>query len=123
MEHQYDKYRQRDQRHAGHHERATRQCRDLRAGDNQSVWRDHQLQCHADSDRRPGSFRLGSIPSPRFVNAPFGVTLIRAVDSINQVFTNFAGAVALTASNGITVNPTTSGGFTQGVHGPVVTIS
>jgi len=54
------------------------------------------------------------IPSPRFVNAPFGVSIL-AMDSINQLFTNFNRTVLLSATNGATVNPPVTGGFVQGV--------
>jgi hypothetical protein len=66
-------------------------------------------------------FNWSAIPSPRFVNAPFGVT-IQAVDSINQVFTNFTGTVSLTAVDGTTVVPSSSGNFVQGVWGGSLTI-
>jgi len=61
-------------------------------------------------------FNWSTIPSPRFVNAPFGVT-IHAVDSINQVFTNFTGTVSLRAVDGTAVVPSSSGNFVQGVWG------
>jgi hypothetical protein len=67
-------------------------------------------------------FVWGSIPSPRFVNSPFGVS-IRAMDSINQLFTNFTGTVALSASGTggtVPVNPPGSSSFVSGAWaGPV----
>jgi hypothetical protein len=67
-------------------------------------------------------FTWNLVPSPRFVNAPFSVS-IRAMDSINQLFTNFAGTVLLTATNGIPVTPGVSGGFVQGTSSNLITIS
>jgi len=66
-------------------------------------------------------FNWSTIPSPRFVNAPFSVT-IQAVDSVNQVFTNFTGTVSLTAVDGTAVVPSSSGNFVQGVWGGSLTI-
>jgi hypothetical protein len=66
-------------------------------------------------------FSWNPIPSPRFVNAPFGVA-IQARDSINQVFTNFTGTVALAATNGATVTPLVSSNFVQGAWIGSVTI-
>jgi hypothetical protein len=64
-------------------------------------------------------FAWGSIPSPRFVNSPFGVS-IQAMDSINQLFTNFTGTVALSASGAAPVNPPVSSSFVLGAWaGPV----
>jgi len=59
-------------------------------------------------------FAWGAIPSPRFANHPFGVS-IRAMDSINQVFTNFAGSGMLTAPGDMSLQPAISGNFAQGV--------
>lgn len=66
-------------------------------------------------------FTWSPIPSPRFVNAPFGVT-IQAMDSINQVFSNFTGSVLLATTDGVPVNPPGSGGFVQGVWAGSITI-
>lgn len=62
------------------------------------------------------------VPSPRFVNGPFVVT-VQAMDSIGQLFTNFNGAVALGTTNGVAVNPPGSSGFVQGTWSGSVTIS
>ena len=62
-----------------------------------------------------------SIPSPRFVNAPFGVS-IQALDAINQVFTNFTGTAILTAT-GVPVNPRYADGFIQGAWTGSLTIA
>jgi len=59
-------------------------------------------------------FAWNLIPSPRFVNAPFGVSIL-AMDSINQLFTNFNRTAQLSATNGVPVNPPVTGGFVQGV--------
>jgi len=65
-------------------------------------------------------FTWSPVPSPRFVGAPFGVS-VQARDSINQLFTNFTGVVFFTVTNGATVKPPTSGSFVQGVwNGPVM---
>jgi len=66
-------------------------------------------------------FAWNTVPSPRFVNVPFGVT-IQAMDSINQVFTNFTGTVALATTNGITLNTSASGNFAQGFWAGSLTI-
>ncbi|HEV2694094.1 MAG TPA: immunoglobulin domain-containing protein, partial [Verrucomicrobiae bacterium] len=67
-------------------------------------------------------FAWGSVPSPRFASAPF-VTTIRAMDSINQQFTNFTGAVFLTTTNGIPLIPGISGSFTQGAWAGSITVT
>jgi hypothetical protein len=59
-------------------------------------------------------FAWDSIPSPRFVNTPFAVT-IRAQDSTNGLFTNFTGTAILGTTNGVAVAPSVSGNFVQGV--------
>jgi len=66
-------------------------------------------------------FAWSHIPSPRFVNAPFGVSF-QALDSINQVFTNFTGTAILTAP-GVPVNPSYADGFIQGAWTGSLTIS
>ena len=66
-------------------------------------------------------FSWSQIPSPRFINVPFGVS-IQARDSINQLFTNFTGVVSLTTSNGTVVMPSVSGNFSQGLWSGSVTI-
>jgi hypothetical protein len=59
-------------------------------------------------------FAWDSIPSARFVNTPFAVT-IRAQDSTNGLFTNFTGTAILGTTNGVAVAPSVSGNFVQGV--------
>jgi hypothetical protein len=66
-------------------------------------------------------FSWSPIPSLRFVNAPFGVA-VQARDSINQVFSNFTGTVALTVTNGAALSPLVSSNFIQGVWVGSVTI-
>src|SRR5208283_4392280 len=58
----------------------------------------------------PNHFSWGQIPSPRFVNTPFSVT-IQACDMTNGIFTNFTGAVFLGSTNGVPVTPAISGNF------------
>jgi hypothetical protein len=67
-------------------------------------------------------FAWGSIPSLRFVNTPFAVT-IRAQDPTNGIFTNFTGTAILGTTNGIAVAPSVSGNFVQGVWTGSVVIS
>jgi hypothetical protein len=59
-------------------------------------------------------FAWGPIPSPRYVSAPFAVTL-RAQNQTNGNFTNFTGTALLGTTNGIAVTPSVSGNFVQGV--------
>ena len=59
-------------------------------------------------------FAWGSIPSLRFANAPFAVTIL-AQDMTNGPFTNFTGTAILGTTNGIAVAPSVSGNFVQGV--------
>jgi subtilase family serine protease len=67
-------------------------------------------------------FVWNTIPSPRFANAPFGVT-IEAMDADNQLFTDFNGTALLTTLNGVPVRPPVSTSFSQGVWTGTVTIS
>jgi hypothetical protein len=67
-------------------------------------------------------FAWNPIPSPRFVNTPFAVTL-RAQDMTNGLFTNFTGTAILGTTNGIAVTPPVSGNFIQGVWTGAVVIS
>jgi hypothetical protein len=62
------------------------------------------------------------IPSPRFVNAPFPVT-ITAQDVDNDTFTNFNGTVLLSSSNYVPIHPAVSGNFRQGVWMGTITVS
>src|SRR6185503_17688716 len=59
-------------------------------------------------------FGWSPIPSPRFVHGAFGVT-VTALDTTNAVFTDFAGAVSLSATNGVPVTPQLSDNFVDGV--------
>ena len=67
-------------------------------------------------------FIWNQIPSPRFLNVPFTVT-IQAQDSINAPFTNFIGTVNLTSTNGLAVNPHISANFIQGAWTGSLTIT
>jgi hypothetical protein len=67
-------------------------------------------------------FAWNPIPSPRFVNTPFAVT-IRAQNLTNGIFTNFTGTAILGTTNGIAVTPPVSGNFVQGVWTGAVVIS
>jgi hypothetical protein len=67
-------------------------------------------------------FAWGPIPSPRFVNTPFAVT-IRAQNMTNGIFTNFTGTAILGTTNGVAVTPPVSGNFVQGVWTGSVVIS
>ena len=67
-------------------------------------------------------FAWNSIPSPRFVNTPFAVT-IRAQNLTNGIFTNFNGTAILGTTTSIAVTPPVSGNFVQGVWTGAVRIS
>jgi hypothetical protein len=67
-------------------------------------------------------FAWDPIPSPRFVNTPFAVT-IRAQDPTNGIFTNFTGTAFLGSTNGVAITPAVSGNFVQGVWTGAVVIS
>ena len=67
-------------------------------------------------------FAWSPIPSPRFVNTPFAVT-IQAQDLTNGLFTNFTGTAILGTTNGVAVTPPVSGNFIQGVWTGAVVIS
>jgi len=67
-------------------------------------------------------FTWGQIPSPRFVNTPFSVT-IQARDMTDGIFTNFIGIAFLDSANGVAVSPALSGNFIQGCWTGVVVIS
>ena len=67
-------------------------------------------------------FAWSEIPSPRFVRAPFTVSIL-AQDTNNGTFTNFSGTVLLSSTNGGPVIPTVSGSFTQGSWSGAVKIS
>ena len=70
----------------------------------------------------PDHFAWNPIPSPRFVNTPFAVT-IQAQDLTNGLFTNFTGTAILGTTNGVAVTPSVSGNFVQGVWTGSVVIS
>ncbi len=59
-------------------------------------------------------FTLSPIPSPRFVNVPFAVS-IQARNPANGLFTNFTGTAILDSTNGMAVVPPVSGSFIQGI--------
>jgi hypothetical protein len=59
-------------------------------------------------------FVWNPIPSPRFVNLPFAVT-IQAMSLTNGLATNFTGTVILKSTNGISIHPPVSSAFVQGV--------
>jgi hypothetical protein len=67
-------------------------------------------------------FAWGKIPSPRFVNTPFSVT-IQARDMTNGIFTNFTGFANLSSTNSVAITPSVSGNFVQGVWTGAVVIS
>jgi hypothetical protein len=67
-------------------------------------------------------FVWNPIPSPRFVNLPFPVN-IHASDATNGLVSAFAGSVALSSTDGISVNPSASGSFVLGKWTGLVTIS
>ena len=59
-------------------------------------------------------FGWSPIPSPRFVNNAFAVTIV-ALDVTNAVFTDFTGTVSLSTTNGVPVSPPVSDNFIDGV--------
>jgi outer membrane protein assembly factor BamB len=67
-------------------------------------------------------FAWNPIPSPRFVNTPFAVT-IRAQNPTNGISTNFTGTAILGTTNGVAVTPSVSGNFVQGVWTGAVVIA
>jgi Immunoglobulin I-set domain/Viral BACON domain/Immunoglobulin domain len=67
-------------------------------------------------------FGWSPIPSPRFVNGPFTVT-IQALDTTNAAFTNFTGTVLFDSANGVAVNPSVSSNFVGGVWSGAVSIA
>ena len=67
-------------------------------------------------------FAWSPIPSPRFANNAFGVT-VQAMDVTNAAFTNFSGTVSLSSTNGVPVNPPVSDSFTNGVWSGTILIS
>jgi subtilase family serine protease len=67
-------------------------------------------------------FAWSPIPSPRFVNNAFAVTVL-AMDTTNAVFTNFTGTVSLSSTNGVPVNPQVSDNFVDGVWSGTISVS
>ncbi len=67
-------------------------------------------------------FSWNSVPTPRFVNVPFTVTLT-AQDPTNGTDLAFTNAVLLSATNGLAISPVISGNFTQGVWSGTVVIA
>lgn len=59
-------------------------------------------------------FSWNPIPSPRFINSPFAVTVV-AQDITNATFTNFTSTVLLSATSGVLISPPVSGNFVSGV--------
>jgi len=70
----------------------------------------------------PDHFTWGQIPSLRFVNTPFSVT-VQARDLANGILTNFAGSVFLDSTNAVAVSPALSGNFVAGSWTGAVVIS
>jgi hypothetical protein len=66
-------------------------------------------------------FAWNLIPSPRFLNSPFAIT-IAAQDTTNGTFTDFAGTVTLRSTNGATISPLVSGNFVGGVWNGTITV-
>jgi hypothetical protein len=66
-------------------------------------------------------FSWSSIPSPRFINSPFAVTVM-AQDITNATFTDFTGTVSLASTNGIPISPQVSGNFINGVWNGTITV-
>ena len=58
-------------------------------------------------------FTWSAIPSPRYINTPFAVS-IQARDQANGLVTNYSGTVLLTSTSGIAVSQPVSGNFVQG---------
>jgi hypothetical protein len=67
-------------------------------------------------------FGWSPIPSPRFVNGSFPVTVM-ALDATNAVFTDFAGTVSLSTTNGVSVSPQVSDNFVDGVWSGSILVS
>jgi hypothetical protein len=66
-------------------------------------------------------FAWDPIPSPRFPNVPFAVTIV-AQDPTNGIFTNFTGTVSLSSTNGVTIAPLVSGNFVDGSWSGTITV-
>jgi hypothetical protein len=67
-----------------------------------------EFKCHLAAH-----FVWAQVNSPRFVSAPFPVT-IQAKNSTNGINTAFTGTVSLFSTNGIAVSPAVSSSFTNG---------
>ena len=61
----------------------------------------------------PDHFSWVPVPSPRWVNTPFSVT-IQARDMTNGILTNFTGTAYLDSTNGVAISPVVSSNFVQG---------
>ena len=70
----------------------------------------------------PAQFTWSQIPTPRYANVPFAVS-IQARDMTNGLFPYFTGFVSLDSTNGTAVAPVVSGNFVQGVWTGSVVIS
>jgi hypothetical protein len=66
-------------------------------------------------------FSWNPIPSPRFINSPFAVTVV-AQDLTDATFTNFTGTVSLSATNDVPISPQISGNFTAGVWNGTIAV-
>jgi hypothetical protein len=67
-------------------------------------------------------FTWNPITSPKFAHHPFTV-VIEAMDSSNELYTNFNGTINLYDTNGIPITPSISGNFIHGSWTNKVTIS
>ena len=67
-------------------------------------------------------FAWSPIPSPRFVNGAFPVTVM-ALDTTNAVFTDFTGTISLSSTNGVSVSPQVSDNFIAGVWSGNILVS
>lgn len=67
-------------------------------------------------------FVWNPISSPRFVGAPFNV-VVQAQNPTNGLAGDFTNTVALLTTNSVTVSPSVSGSFVQGVWTGAVTIA
>lgn len=66
-------------------------------------------------------FAWSPIPSPRFLNTPFPVTIM-AQDVTNATFTNFTGTVLLSSVSGVPITPSVSGNFVAGTWTGNITV-
>jgi hypothetical protein len=66
-------------------------------------------------------FAWDLIPSPRFPNVPFAVTIV-AQDTTNGIFTNFTGIVMLSSTNGVMIAPLVASNFVDGSWSGTITV-